>query len=423
MYLQGRKDFILERKLQLLLESEIVFSDKFKSILRNMDSEVAKSLLEIDNEDIDTQYNFIDTTQNNNTVSFTPDSRAQSMLGEESHLVKVVNSQRFLTHSDANNFIYRALNYEKPAGQPYAPEVGTIGKILREHGEKTTRRGNTYVVFEDENGRKTVLNKEALQDYDDNKRQIWRTARNNVRVGRLVRYLLQNAGKSFTDQDIEDFVNKYKSNIDVLNDAFSKFEIVSGSDIPYWYDIDRYSEGSNGVLGSSCMAESPSETFCLYEQNPNKVEMVILYDDSGKVESDGQYRSYRINGRALIWYVDPGTKSNPKIVFMDRIYTHKDSDVNLFREYAHRNGWYYKDNNTYTTNFRMIGKDKELKDKWTVTLNVGCDYYPYLDSFQYINFAEGQISNSEDVWRDDEGDLPEDDMGYLTSTDGNYEYW
>ena len=115
--------------------------------------------------------------------------------------------------------------------------------------------------------------------------------------------------------------------------------------------------------------------------------MVILYDDNGTIGSDGKYKSNYIKGRALLWYLDPGTVDKPQKIFMERIYTHQDSDVELFREFAMRNGWYYKSTNTYTTNFTMIGKSDTMTGPWTISLNINCDEFPYVDSFQFINFS------------------------------------
>jgi hypothetical protein len=50
----------------------------------------------------------------------------------------------------------------------------------------------------------------------------------------LIRQNSDTCGIEFTDKQLEDFVNQYKSSWDILNDAFIKFDIVKGDDISYW---------------------------------------------------------------------------------------------------------------------------------------------------------------------------------------------
>jgi hypothetical protein len=62
----------------MILESKIVFSKNFLGILSKMGSnEVAKELVKLYNKDIDgVQHNYIDTTDEKDSVSFTPDRKA-----------------------------------------------------------------------------------------------------------------------------------------------------------------------------------------------------------------------------------------------------------------------------------------------------------------------------------------------------------
>ena len=68
------REFISERVLleNLLLESNVVYSPKFKNVLSKMkDNNIAKSLLEIEEQDLDVTANFFDVKiDNDNIVTF-----------------------------------------------------------------------------------------------------------------------------------------------------------------------------------------------------------------------------------------------------------------------------------------------------------------------------------------------------------------
>lgn len=98
---------------------------------------------------------------------------------------------------------------------------------------------------------------------------------------------------------------------------------------------------------------------------------------------------------------------------MDRIYTTQDSDVELFKQYAVKNGWFYK------TKQSMNARDAVTDGTSTISNPViicrvdnadpsGC--YPYMDTLYYINIEDGVIGNSLDAvdperkYRDSYGD-------------------
>ena len=55
---------------------------------------------------------------------------------------------------------------------------------------------------------------------------------------------LRAAGIESNDAEVEKFVNQYKSTIDIVNDAFNKFDIVKSFDILHWYNYENYTYGS-----------------------------------------------------------------------------------------------------------------------------------------------------------------------------------
>jgi len=381
-------EYLLEKKLEKLFESNIKFSKGFLGALNSIDTPLSKKIMSLQNNDVDVQYNYIDVTEENDSVSFTPDRKAQEIIAGKEEVYKVVDSGRYLTNSERNQHIYDRLNHERPESV-YQPEVGTVGKIL---GETTGTTGKIYCLFEctseGDKGKRTIINKEALESYDASFDKVWSTSRNKIKIGRVIRALLRAAGIQSNDAEIEKFVNQYKSTIDIINDAFNKFDVVKAFDIIHWYNYENYTYGTNkGTLGSSCMAEVPDSWLYIYRANPDICNLVILYDESGKIQ-DGKYKSEKIIGRALLWTTRDGYK------FMDRIYTAKDSDIDLFKKFADRNGWWSKRNQNSGSGF-SIEKGAEVKSTPTIIVDLQKwdDEFPYLDSLMYLNNETGEISN------------------------------
>jgi hypothetical protein len=210
---------------------------------------------------------------------------------------------------------------------------------------------------------------------------------------------------SFTDSELEKFVNDYKSTIDILNDAFSKFGILSGDDISKIYHQDYY-ESDDGTLGQSCMADMPRSTFQIYTKNPDVCRLVVLYSNNGGIV-DGKYVSKYICGRAVLWTTRQGD------IFMDRIYTNRDSDVELFKKFAWKNGWWCKKSQNSSTSFTAELNGQTKSPTYIVDLKQWQGEFPYVDSLSYLNSKSGELSNSK----------YEIDADYLLNdTGGGYDY-
>ena len=378
-------DYIIE---SLLLESKMELSDKLVMLLKQIRANrIAKELLSI-SSDKDYAQNYIDITDSKDELSFTPSLKVKELLkGEFPAKYIVTNGGRYLTHSDRNNTIFKKLGYQVPSRDPWEPSRGTIGTIKAETISNTT--GSQYCWFVGDDGRETIINKEALRQHDDRLSNIWTFNRNKIRTGRLIRSILNTAKIKFTDKEIEDFVNLYKSAFEIQNNSFLKFKLVKGEDIAYWYNKDRYEGGGRSTLGNSCMADVDSEYFDIYCNNEN-CSLLILFGDSGSINTDGSYKSDKIKGRALVWKTTTGD------VFMDRIYTNYDSDINLFKEYAFKNGWWCKTDQDSSTEFTAMNGTDKKEAKYVVKLeNADCRYYPYVDTLSYINVKDGYISNSD----------------------------
>jgi hypothetical protein len=384
-------EYLLEKKLEKLFESNIKFSKGFLGALNSIDTPLSKKIMSLQNNDVDVQYNYIDVAEENDSVSFTPDRKAQEIIAGKEELYRVIDSGRYLTNSERNQHIYDRLNHERPE-DVYQPEVGTVGKVL---GETTGTTGKIYCLFEctseGDKGERTIINKEALESYDASFDKVWITSRNKIKIGRVIRALLRASGVQSNDAEIEKFVNQYKSTIDIINDAFNKFDVVKDFDIIHWYNYENYTYGTNkGTLGNSCMADVPDSWLYIYRSNPDVCNLVILYDESGKI-TDGKYKSTKIIGRALLWTTRDGYK------FMDRIYTAKDSDIDLFKKFADRNGWWTKKSQNSGNSF-TIEKGSESKSNSTIIVDLQKwdDEFPYLDSLTYFNNGTGELSNDGD---------------------------
>lgn len=408
--IKNYNDFEFERILEsLLLESKIEFSDKFLDVIKQIKrNKIAKDLLSLKRDDVDADFiqNYIDKGNAKDEVTFIADRKVKELLDKEiDPKYKVTQNGRYLSHNTRNRGTYARLGYTVPPGEPWAPPIGTIGTIKAETTSNTSE--NIYVWFISNDGKQVVINKKALIPYDDRVSLLWTKNRNPIKIGRLVRAILTVAKISFTDKEIEDFVNSYKSTIDMMENALLKFELVKGYHIPNWYNIENYADGGQSTLGNSCMAEVDPDYFDLYAENP-ACSMLILFSDEGEM-IDGKWKSDTIRGRALVWKTDQGD------IFMDRIYTNHDSDVKLFKSYAYQAGWWAKEEQNTSTSFTVSNGSSKKTPIYTVKLNRSeFEYYPYVDSLSLINFDSKIISNNPIM-----GDV--EAQAHLNDTDGSFE--
>ncbi len=391
-------EYITEKAaFQMLLESKAVFSPKLVNLLNRMKgNKVASSILSFQSKDVEgIAQNYVDVTDSKDDFSFTPDRKVQQLIAGRPEHYKVINSGRYLTHSDRNNKIFERLGYDKTVRPNWAPDTGTILKVL---AETQSVSGNTYCMVEEvvDSGepRIGVINKAAIELDNDELAAIWKTSRNPVKVGRFARAFLSAAKVEFNDKDIEDFVNQYKATFDFAQNALAQFDIIKGNDIIHWYWVDQYQSGG-GTLNNSCMAEADSEWLYIYSKN-KEVSLVILYDDNGTV-TDGKYTSKKIKGRAILWECKVNGQDG---MFLDRIYTSQDSDVELFKQFAEKNGWFYKKHQTMSPDEKLTNGTQDISRP-----NIVCKvsdanpsgYYPYMDTMCFINLNGDLVGNSVDA--------------------------
>ena len=207
---------------------------------------------------------------------------------------------------------------------------------------------------------KAVINVEGIEPSSEVFKKLWTTNRNPLKIGRLINSLLPLTGQSFSDSEKEKFVSEWKSVLGVMNDAFSKFDIVEGGKLVHFYHVDNY-EDAKGTLGNSCMSEASEDMLAIYSDNPQVCKLVIKYSDNGSIV-DGKYKSSKIVARALLWTTTNGEK------FLDRVYTIDASDEELFKKYAETNGWWCKNSQNSSQNFTAQKGAEYCNPTWVVQL-------------------------------------------------------
>lgn len=200
--------------------------------------------------------------------------------------------------------------------------------------------------------------------------------------------------KDIPAKEVEKFSNLFRSQ--AVKAPF-RFEVVKGNSIKDFYYYENYHSSERGSLGVSCMKhEHCQKYFDLYTENEENVSMLTMFNDRN-----------RLIGRALLWDFE-----SHKI--MDRIYTYNDEELSFyFKQWATEHGYYYKSEQNWfnTLFFEQIGTGKK-EFKLEVKLpNIKQHYYPYMDTFKFIDLDKGILYNY----------LPEDtsSLRTLTSSDGS----
>jgi hypothetical protein len=375
------KEFIIKESYDLIIESDVRFSNNFIAILKKMTNPLAKSIIDLDRKDLPVTNNFFEINPDDNSkVFFIPDRKGQEMLkSDKKHVRFIGGNGGWLKHSPNNEKIFKEIGYV-PKDTAYRPNSQEIGVVINTYESPTSGKIYNYVKFNNGEG---VYNLDKLEEVIDITSKLFGLGKQELNVGRAMRALLTTAKITFSNKELEDFVNEYKSKIDLYGGIFSKFDIVSGDDIAYWYNQDNYAK-KNGTLGSSCMSNVSSDFFEIYTKNPEVCSLLILKD---KMDDT------KIVGRALLWNLNNGK------IFLDRIYTNNDSDVALFREYSKANKWYYKKHNDSSNSEYVINSDGE---EISLTIEVflkksSYNYYPYVDTLKYFDTYRKRLSIYENI--------------------------
>jgi hypothetical protein len=391
-------EFITESHLQLLLEANVDFSKDFISVLKKVDSPIAKNLIDIEGKEVDINQNYIDINkEKTDTLFFKPDDK----VGKTAKVI-------------SQNGIYPQITYQlsKIEGSGVdkyeesdfiSPENDTVGQVVKiytlqeissllpeykSNFEYSFITGNPLVIFQWlKNGKKhqILINKAAVNDGPSAVRS------SEVSIGRFVRALLTKSGIKFKDAEIEDFVYKYRAEVEKLKDVLNRrFRVVKGDDIKKYYHRSKY-ESEGGDLGNSCMRYDRCQMYLdIYTQN-SQASLLLLMSET---DED------KICGRAILWEMEPYEVSTK---VMDRIYTIRTADQQLFKDWAKENGYWFKERQDFSEYTDFVFRDKETGDiiekrqgEFSVKLDNGGEYpsYPYMDSFKYYNPSTGTLYNS-----------------------------
>lgn len=374
----GYSRFLLEKSFtNLLLESNIKYFDDFKEIMRSMRSPIAKEILELDGKEIDIPMNYISTTQKDDTIGFFIDNKTK----ESDFLSKVINPGSTYTGFDTLSNKIEGWQGERKTNIPSQDQAGQIIKeYTRDEIRVITgiRPGSDIYHFRATTGQDYLIGTSGVVKTNTHKDN---TNPQEVKVGRFANKILQKVGYKFTDKDIEAFTNEFKSKIVLSKDKFSRFEEVKGADIRYWYNEKRYDMRNTSTLQSSCMRyDNCGQFLSIYTENPDVCRLLILKGNTDDL----------IVGRALIWTLTDGTN------FMDRIYYSKDSNVDLFKEYAKDKGFCYKKRQISSSEDDILFDDDKLYNKKELIVkleNFSFRYYPYVDTIKYLDKKTGILSN------------------------------
>jgi len=401
-------EFLNESKVEMLLEANIKYTNLFNKVLDQIDSPIAKSLLELSGKEVDVNTNFIDVNrEKDDVVFFRPDDK--------------VAKSAMVPHPGA---VYDVFSKNLLKDEFRIPKTDQTGEIIKEYTREEIEslsmgnfswlyeNGGHLVVFmwRDEKGvGKCVYDNRSLTFGPETVKKA------EIGVGRLVRAILKKANIQFKDSEVEDFVYKYRAEVAKLGDVFSRFQILKGEDIRTYYHKNKY-ENEKGTLGNSCMRYSGCQRYLdIYVENPEQCSLIVLMSDD---------KDDAICGRAILWTDVDGKK------IMDRIYTNRTQDEQLFKDFAKKEGFYYKRNQNMNEHEPFIspeGEEVSLATKIELSVN-RYEYYPYMDTFKY--FYEGNpsyLTNSNRFSYDYE--LTDTDGGHSDSGcdccggEGNVECW
>jgi hypothetical protein len=422
----GYLDFITESKLELLLEAKIQFMPRFTKLINRIDSPITKALDEIIGKEVDVNTNFIDISTKDDSISFIPDDK--------------IDSVNYVVTAEPYNLYYHLaqtarVNKTYPIGHVAEPMEGTVGKIIAQPtieelnkimpSDNWAHWNDEYrlVHFSWDNGKNNVFIKKSGLVLD-----VSGYKSTEYKVGKFINKILTKTGYvigthsncDFSPVQIEDFVNKYKTQMKLRNNTLSRFEIVKGEDIRKYYCVDTYF-AKKGSLGGSCMKGKYCQPFFdIFVYNPDQVSMVILRQEEGYVEDyvdedTGEVVQLpvedKITGRALLWTDNKGRK------IMDRIYVIDTADIEFFKEFANKNGFLYKKDQDFNEDTPLMLNGAQLSKQESVIvvqLHENTEYengYPYMDTLKYYTIKTGILTNSEEIGKNKDY--------YLEDTDGN----
>ena len=271
-------------------------------------------------------------------------------------------------------------------------QFNRVSAIMTHQGHYINENCGDYLKREDSDIDLVSYIPKFKVDKIDRNLDIWdsnQKTRIPIKIGRMVSKFVNRAVAkeiNLKDSEIEEFVNLFKSYFCADE---SKLKIVEGNDILPFYDMDFYSTVNGntcGTLWNSCMRYKEKNKFMkLYADNPESVKMLVYLDDNNKVRA-----------RALLW-MDAKDKYGNSFKVMDRIYSLFDHDVPFFKEWAKKNGYLSKmEQSAHSETYFTLPDGKSNNQRLYIQLkNYKQKYYPYFDTFKFYDPETGRFHNSD----------------------------
>lgn len=217
----------------------------------------------------------------------------------------------------------------------------------------------------------SYLTQERIENLLQNGEDLWTSPKRfHIKPGAFISKLFRN----IHPREVENFSQLFKNVQTKIN---SNFKVVNGDNIYHYYHYESYLSES-GSLGNSCMKYDQCQDYLrLYTDNKDKISLLVLLSDN-----------HMLIGRALLWSIN-GEK------IMDRIYTIDDETYQFhFKKWADENGFIYKKEQKWNNSLFFESKGKTIYKEINFDLNkFKFDYYPYMDTFKFLDFKSGKISN------------------------------
>lgn len=387
MKINKYENFILESVFnELLLEANVTYKKEFTDTLNDMKTgfynpveKICDFLLKISGKDLDITQNYIGLSDEIDKISFIPEDK----IGKA--------DIKLLPGTVVNGGDGQLHEIQKDAKLPLEgmlwmqPENFLENNII--NSWKLIKTINMAIIPDTNFNQYTLYYLQNLEDptkftttykYSDNPLPFEYTLHNNnkIKIGRYINRLLDLSlgsdpieRRRYTASDVEKFVNKFMSLMEYQKNALDHFRIVTGDEeFKHWYLEDNYT-GQTGQLGQSCMKYYRcKDYFNIYIENPDVCQLLIFTDPNDK-----------LLGRALLWKLEDGSN------YMDRIYTNRDSYIELFNDWGKENGYnkHYEKNSSSKLSVKIKPKDYGL--------------YPYMDTFKYFKVDEGILTNQTDL--------------------------
>jgi len=374
-------------------ELELVLSPRMKNVLKEMDHQIAKDLLDLHMDSKrEFKQTFIDLGTKPDMVSFIQSNKVPELIEPE------------IVHGT----FQRNPNFKLPPNWAKDPDERTEDE--KSMGEFDYVPGFKNPWIQDINH---VLDLHEIQ-FSDKNHPVWHKNRSEVKVGRFISRMFPNkyppnvarGERPTVPNDVESFVNMF---VAIVESKSKMIGVVSGDEIKHYYNCEYYYK-NQGTLGGSCMKDSSKGEygyFEIYTSNPEHIQMLVLYPEDIRD---------KIIGRAILWKLTTvdGKEVKDKY-FMDRVYTASDSDEYMFIEYAKANGYYYKGTQTYGADYDIVHPNGDIK---RTIMEVflppkSYDNYPYMDTMQFYNPDTGIITNDSRRYREGKG------YGVMTDTGGD----